>query len=56
MTKLLLTLIVAAFLGAFAFELVTRKRTKFFERIRQRVNSAKTNFRQAFVDGYGSTA
>ena len=63
MTKLILTIIVGAFLGAFTIELLSRKRTKLFVRIRQRMDAtqadlrerartAKSEFQQAFVEGY----
>jgi hypothetical protein len=51
-SKLVLTLIVGVFVGAFAVELITRNRSRLFARTRQRARAAAEDFRQAFDEGY----
>lgn len=54
MTKCLMGVLVGVFLGAFALEMLQRKKPGLLARIRERARYAASDFRHAFADGYRS--
>jgi len=54
MTKCMLSVIAGVFVGAFALELLNRRRPGFLAQLRDRASRAARDFRRAFGEGYKS--
>jgi len=52
MTKLMVGVAAGVFLGAFALELLKRKRPDLASQVRERARSTASDLRDAFADGY----
>lgn len=52
MTKCLLGVLVGVFAGAFALELLDRKKPTLMNRVRERARFVADDFKVAFLDGY----
>jgi hypothetical protein len=54
MSKCMLSVIAGVFIGAFALELLNRRRPGLLAAVRDRAARAAGDFRRAFGDGYRS--
>lgn len=54
MSKCMLSVIAGVFVGAFALELLNRRKPGLLAAVRDRASRAATDFRRAFTDGYRS--